>query len=184
MHKSPFKAKVFAVVFGVMGLAELILCPILAYQWRGSVRSEAQYKTATPCAGLGQGGCRREIESVVRDTHYQHVRNKTTHYVSLLMPSSDLNGDIPVWWDTDHSLYSLLKPGDKVTAEEWEGQIVAIRDATGSTLRTEYDPTYKREGLATALIVISLVTVLLIFIEYKLVRSIRKGRSEGYSLKP
>jgi hypothetical protein len=90
------------------------------------------------------------------------------------MPGSNLNGDIPVWWGTDHSLYSLLKPGDSVTAEEWEGQIVAIHGATGSILRTEYDPTNRREGLVTSLIAVSLVTIFIMFIEHKLVRSIRK----------
>jgi len=165
--------KVYAVVFAVMILAGLVLCPMLVYRWRDSVRSEAQYKIAPLCASAEQSGCRREIESVVKDTHYNYGRYTTTHYVSLLMPSSDLNGDIPVWWETDHSLYSLLKPGDRVTAEEWEGQIVAIRGATGSTLRTEYDPTYKREGLVISLLAVSLVTILIMFIEYKLVRSIR-----------
>ena len=166
--------KVYAVVFAVMILAGLVLCLMLVYRWRDSVRSEAQYKIAPLCASAEQSECRREIESVVKGTHYNYGRYTTTHYVSLLMPSSALNGDIPVWWETDHSLYSLLKPGDRVTAEEWEGQIVAIRGATGSTLRTEYDPTYKREGLVISLLAVSLVTILIMFIEYKLVRSIRK----------
>jgi hypothetical protein len=166
--------KVFAVIFGVMILAGLVLCSMLVYRWRDSVRSEEQHKIAPLCAATEQSGCRREIESVVKDTHDTSGRNKTTHYVSLLMPGSNLNGDIPVWWETDHSLYGLLKPGDRVTAEEWEGQIVAIRGATGSTLRTEYDPTYKREGFATSLIVVPLVTILIIFVEYKLIRSLRK----------
>jgi hypothetical protein len=166
--------KVYAAIFGIMILAGLVLCPILVYRWRDGVRSEAQYKIAPLCTSPEQSGCWREIESVVKDTHDTSGRNKTTHYVSLLMPSSNLNGDIPVWWETDHSLYSLLKPGDRVTAEEWEGQIVAIRGAMGSPLQTEYDPTYKREGLVTSLIAVALVTILIIFIEYKLICSIRK----------
>jgi hypothetical protein len=166
--------KVFAVIFGVMILAGLTLCLMLVYRWRDSVRSEAQYKIAPLCTSPEQSGCRREIKSVVNDTHDTSSRSKTTHYVSLSMPGSDLNGDIPVWWETERSLYSLLKRGDEVTAEEWEGQIVAIRGAAGSTLRTEYDPTYKREALATSLIVVPLVTILIIFVEYKLICSIRK----------
>src|SRR5437588_26972 len=175
MRKYPIKAnpKVYAVVFGIMILAGLVLYTMLVYRWRDSVRSEAQFKIAPLCASAEQSGCRRELESVVKGTHYNYGRYTTTHYVSLLMPSSALNGDIPVWWETDHSLYSLLKPGDRVTAEEWEGQIVAIRGATGSILRTEYDPTYKREGLVISLLAVSLVTILIMFIEYKLVRSIR-----------
>jgi hypothetical protein len=167
--------KVYAVVFGIMILAGLALCPMLIYRWRDSLRSEAQYRIAPPCAGPEQGGCRREIESVVKNKYYASGRNRATHYVSLSMPGSDLNGDIPVWWETDHSLYGLLKPGDRVVAEEWEGQIVAIRGAAGGTLRTEYDPTHKREGLVTSLAIVPLVTVLAIFIEYKLIRGIRKG---------
>ena len=176
MRKYLIKAnpKVYAVIFGIMILAGLVLCLMLVYRWRDSVRSEAQYKLAPPCTGLEPSGCRRAIESVVKDTHAVSGRYKTIHYVSLSMPGSDLNGDIPIWWETDHSLYSLLKPGDRVTAEEWEGQIVAIRGATGSTLRMEYDPTFKREGFVTSLLAVSLVTILIIFIEYKLIRSIRK----------
>lgn len=173
-HLIRVNPKVYVVIFGIMILAGLVLCPILVYRWRDSVRSEAQYKLAPPCTGPEQSGCRREIESVVKDTHYTSGRNKTTHYVSLSMPGSNLNGDIPALWETDHGLYSLLKPGDRVTAEEWEGQIVAIRGAAGSTLRTEYDPTNKREGLVVSLIAVPLVTILMIFIEYKLVRSLRK----------
>ena len=176
MRKYLVKAnpKIYAVIFGIMILAGLFLCLMLVYRWRDSVRSEAQYKIAPLCTSPEQSECRREIESVVKGTHYNYGRYTTTHYVSLLMPSSALNGDIPVWWETDHSLYSLLKPGDRVTAEEWEGQIVAIRGATGSTLRMEYDPTFKREGFVTSLLAVSLVTILIIFIEYKLIRSIRK----------
>jgi len=176
MRKYLVKAnpKIYAVIFGIMILAGLVLCLMLVYRRRDSVRSEAQYKIAPLCTSPEQSGCRREIESVVKGTHYNYGRYTITHYVSLLMPSSDLNGDIPVWWETDHSLYGLLKPGDRVTAEEWEGQIVAIRGATGSTLRTEYDPTFKREGFVTSLLAVSLVTILIIFIEYKLIRSIRK----------
>jgi hypothetical protein len=173
-YRSKANPKVYAVIFGIMILAGLVLCPMLVYRWRDSVRSEAQYKIAPPCTSAEQSGCRREIESVVKDTHYISGRYKKIHYVSLLMPSSNLNGDIPVRWETDHSLYSLLKSGDRVTAEEWEGQIAAIRSVTGDTLRTEYDPTYKREGFVTSLIAVPLVTILIIFIEYKLVRSIRK----------
>jgi hypothetical protein len=176
MRKYLIKAnpKAYAVIFGIMTLAGLVLCPMLIYRWRDSMRSEAQYKIAPLCTSPEQSGCRREIVSVVKDTHDTSGRNKTTHYVSLLMPSSDLNGDIPVWWETDHSLYSLLKPGDRVTAEAWEGQIVAIRGANNSTLQTEYDPTYRREGFITSLITVSLVTILIAFIEYRLIRSIRK----------
>jgi hypothetical protein len=176
MRRYPTKAhpKVYAVVFGVMILAGLALYPMLIYRWRESVRSEAQYKLAPLCTGPEQSGCRREIESVVKGTYNSYGRYSTIHYVSLSMPSSDLNGDIPVWWETDHSLYNLLKPGDTVTAEEWEGQIAAIRGATGGTLRTEYDPTYKREGFVTALVAVPLVTLFITFFEYKLVRSIRR----------
>jgi hypothetical protein len=176
MRKYLIKAnpKVYAVIFGILTLVGLVLCPMLVYRWRESVSSEAQYQIAPLCISPEQSGCRREIESVIKDTHYTSGRNKTTHYVSLLMPSSNLNGDIPVWWETDHSLYSLLKQGDRVMAQEWEGQIVAIRGANNSTLRTEYDPTYKREGLVTSLVAVALVTILIIFIEYKLIRSIRK----------
>ncbi|HSS21638.1 MAG TPA: hypothetical protein VLL54_16305 [Pyrinomonadaceae bacterium] len=166
--------KMFVVIFGIVILAGLVLCPILIYRWRDSVRSEEQYKIAPQCAGPEQSGCRREIEAVVKDTHYTTGRNKTTYFVSLSMPGSNLNGDIPAWWETDHSLYSSLKPGDRVTAEEWEGQVVAIHVATGGMLRTEYDPTREREGFVTSLIAVPLVTVLLIFIEYKIVRGIRK----------
>jgi hypothetical protein len=176
MRKSTVKAEALAVVFGVMGLAELALCPFLAYQWRDSVRSEAQYRTAPPCTSPGQGGCRRMIESVVKGKYYASSRGGTTRYVSLSMPGSALNGDIPVWWETDHSLYGLLKPGDGVTAEEWEGQVVAIRGAAGGTLRTEYDPTYRRKGHLIFLTVVVLMTALIIFIEYKLIRSIRRAR--------
>src|SRR5437763_633347 len=112
--------KVYAVIFGIMILVSLILCSMLVYRWRDSVRSEAQYKIAPLCTNPEQSECRREIESVIKDTHYTSGRNKTTHYVSLLMPGSSLDGDIPVWWEMEHSLYSLLKPGDRVTAEEWE----------------------------------------------------------------
>jgi hypothetical protein len=168
--------KVYVVIFGIMILAGLVLCPMLIYRWRDSVRNEAQYRISSLCNSPEQSGCRLEIASVVKDTHDASGRNKTTHYVSLLMPNSNLEGDIPIWWETDHSLYSLMKPGDKVTVEEWEGQIVAIRGANNSTLRTEYDPTYKREGLVTSLIAVPLVTILVILIEYKLIRSIRRGR--------
>jgi hypothetical protein len=176
MRKYLIKAnpKAYAVIFGIMTLAGLVLCPMIIYRWRDSMRSEAQYKIAPLCTSPEQSGCRREIVSVVKDTHDTSGRNKTTHYVSLLMPSSDLNGDIPVWWETDHSFYSLLKPGDRVTAEAWEGQIVAIRGANNSTLQTEYDPTYRREGFITPLITVSLVTILIAFIEYRLIHSIRK----------
>ena len=60
------------------------------------------------------------------------------------------------------------------TWKEWEGQIVAIHGANNSTLRMEYDPTYKHEKLAMSVIVVLLVTILIIFIEYKLIRRIRK----------
>jgi hypothetical protein len=175
-YRSKANPKVYAVIFGIMILAGLVLCPMLVYRWRESVRSEAQYKLAPLCARPAQSGCRREIESVVKGTYNHYGRYNTIHYVSLSMPSSNLNGDIPVAWKTDHSLYGLLKTGDRVTAEEWEGQIVAIRGATGGTLRTEYDPTYKREGFVTALIAVPLMMFLIIFIEYKLVRSLRKER--------
>ena len=176
MRKYLIKAhpKVYAVIFGSMTLAGLVLCLMLVYRWRDSVRSEAQYKIAPLCTSPEQSGCRREIEAVVKDTHDTSGRNKTTHYVSLLMPGSALNGEIPVWWETDHSLYSLLKLGDKVMADEWEGQIVAIRGANNSTLRTEYDPTYKGEKLVTSLIAVPLVAILIISLEYKLIRRIRK----------
>jgi hypothetical protein len=176
MRKHLIKAnpKLCAVIFGVLILVGLVLCSILVYRWRDSVRSEAQYKVAPSCASPEQRGCHRAIESIVKDTHDSSGRNKTTHYVSLLMPSSDLNGEIPIWWDTDRSLYSLLKPGDRVLAEEWEGQIVAIRGANNSVLRTEYDPTYKRGGLVTSLIIVPLMTIFIISIEYRLIRSIRK----------
>lgn len=166
--------KVYAVIFGIMMLVGLALCLMLVYRWRDSVRSEAQYKLAPLCTSPEQSGCRREIESVVKETYYTSGHTETTHYVSLLMPSSKLNGDIPVWWETDHSLYSLLKPGDRVIAEEWAGQIVSIHDANNSTLRMQYDPTNKREKLAMSVIVVPLMTILIIFIEYKLIRRIRK----------
>jgi len=166
--------KVYVVIFGLMILAGLVLSPVLIYRWRDSVRSEAQYRSAPLCTNPGQSGCRREIAAVVKDTHLSVGRTKTTQYVSLSMPNSSLNGNIPIWWDTDDRLYDLLKPGDKVTAEEWEGQIVAIHVAGNSFLRTEYDPTYKRQGLVTSSIAVPLVTILVIFFEYKLVRSMRK----------
>jgi hypothetical protein len=177
MRKYTSKAhlKVYAVIFGIMVLAGLVMCPMLVYRWRDSVRSEAQYKIAPLCTSPEQNGCRREIESVVKDKYYTSSRSKTTHYVSLLMPGSDLNGNIPVLWESDHSLYGLLKPGDRVTAEEWEGQIVVIRGAAGGALQSEYDPTHMREGLAASLVAVPLVVVLIIFIEYKLIRGIRKG---------
>ena len=178
MRKSLAKAKVLAVLFAILSLGGAAMCPILAYEWRGAVRSEAQYGVAPVCTSPEQGGCRREIESVVRDKYYTSNRGGATHYVSLSMPGSDLNGNIPVWWERDHSLYGLLKPGDGVTAEEWEGQIVAVRGAGGGTLRSEYDPTYRREGLAASLIFVPLVTALIIFVEYKLIRSIRRARLE------
>jgi hypothetical protein len=176
MRKRLMKAhpKVYAVIFGIMMLVGLVLCLMLVYRWRDSVRSEAQYKLAPLCTTPEQIGCRREIESVVKETYDTSGHTKTTHYVSLLMPSSNLNGNIPVWWETDHSLYSLLKPGDRVIAEEWEGQIVAIHDTNNSTLRMEYDPTYKREKLGMSVIAVPLMTILIIFIEYKLIRRIRK----------
>ena len=179
-HLIKVNPKVYAATFGIMILAGLVLLPILVYRWRDGVRSEAQYKVAPLCTGPEQRGCRREIEAVVRETYYRSGRNKTTHYLSLVMPGSELNGDIPVWWETDHSLYSLLKPGERVTAEEWEGQVTAIRSATGSLLRTEYDPAYRREGFATSLIAVPLVTLFIAFIEYKLIRSVlRRAKSGG-----
>ena len=139
MRKYLIKAnpKVYAVIFSIMILAGLFLCLMLVYRWRDSVRSEAQYEIAPLCTSPEQSGCRREIESVVKDTHYNYGRYTTTHYVSLLMPSSALNGDIPVWWETDHSLYSLLKPGDRVTAEEWEGQTARARHCHLGRSRTQ-----------------------------------------------
>ena len=165
---------VYAVIFGIMILVGLVLCSILLYRWRDSVRSETEYQLAPACASPEQSGCRLEIESVVKDTHSTSGRSRTIHNVSLLMPGSDLNGDIPIWWAADHSLYSLLKPGDRVTAEEWEGQIVIIRGAQNSMLRTEYDPTSRREGFAVSLIAVPLITILMTVIEYKVIRSIRR----------
>ena|SRR5437764_850230 len=139
MRKYPIKVdpKVYALIFGIMILIGLVLCTMLVYRWRDSVRSEAQYKVAPLCTSPEQSGCRHEIESVVKNTYFTSGRNKTTHYVSLLMPSSNLNGDIPVWWETDHSLYSLLKPGDRVTAEEWEGQTARARHCHLGRSRTQ-----------------------------------------------
>jgi hypothetical protein len=159
-----------------MLVSGLVVYPMLVYRWRDSVRSEAQYKVAPVCASAEQSGCRREIESVFKGTYSTTSRYKTTHYLSLSLRGSDLNGDVPVWWETEHSLYGSLKPGDRVTAEEWEGQIVAIRVASGGTLRTEYDPTHRREGLFTSLFGVPLVMILVAFVEYKLIRSIRKQR--------
>jgi|GEM_PF-5938299 hypothetical protein len=88
------------------------------------------------------------------------------------MPSSELSGRIPIRWDVDNSLYSSLKPGDAVTAEEWNGQIIAIRNA-GGLLQTEYDPTNERQNFISALIGIPLVTLLIAFLEYKLIRWLR-----------
>lgn len=166
--------KVYTVIFGITMFVGLVLSLMLVYRWRDSVRSEAQYKIAPLCTSPKQSDCRREIESVVKETYDTSGHTKTTHYVSLLMPSSNLNGNIPVWWETDHSLYSLLKPGDRVIAEEWAGQIVAIHDANNSTLRMEYDPTNKREKLAISVIAVPLMMILIIFIEYKLICRIRK----------
>jgi hypothetical protein len=181
MRKYLIKAnsKVYVVIFGIMILAGLVLCVMLVHRWRDSLRSEALYETAALCAGPVQSGCRREIESVVKDTHSTSGRYKTIHYVSVSMPSSNLDGNIPVWWEKEQSLYSRLKAGDRVTAEEWEGQIVAIRDASGGTLRTEYDLTFKREGFVTSLIAVSLMMILIIFVEYKLVRRMMKVRLQS-----
>jgi hypothetical protein len=167
--------KTLAAILGFMILSGLVLCPMLVYRWRESMRSEAQYEIAPTCVSSEQSGCRREIESTVKTTYSTTGRYKKTHYVSLSMPGSDLSGYIPVWWETDHSLYGSLKPGDRVTAEEWEGQIVAMRGASGGTLRTGYDPAYQREGLVTSLLAVSLMTILIAFVEYKLVRSLRKA---------
>lgn len=169
------RLKVFAAIFlGILILDCLVLCPMLFYRWRDSARSEEQYKSAPLCAGNEQGGCRREVEAVVKGKYDTSSRYKTTHYISLLMPGSDLSGNIPVWWETDHSLYGRLKPGDTVMTEEWEGQIVAIHGANNTTLLTEYYPTYKREGLIVSLIAVPLVGLLIIFLEYKLIRGFRK----------
>ncbi|MFN2598192.1 MAG: hypothetical protein ABR563_13515 [Pyrinomonadaceae bacterium] len=169
------RPKVFAAILGIMVLSGLVLYPTLVYRWRDSVRSEAQYKVAPVCASADESGCRREIESVFKKTYSTTSRYKTTHYVALSLQGSDLNGDVPVWWETDHSLYGSLKPGDHVTAEEWEGQIVAVRGAAGGTLRTEYDPTHSREGLFASLFAVPLITILVAFVEYKLIRGIRRG---------
>src|SRR5438045_4283236 len=98
MRKYLIKAnpKVYAVIFGIMIPAGLALCTMLVYRWRDSVRSEAQYKIAPPCTSPEKKVCRREIESVVKDTHYNYGRYTTNHYVSMLMPSSELNGDFCV----------------------------------------------------------------------------------------
>jgi hypothetical protein len=143
------------------------------------VRNEAQHSIAPRCTDPVQTGCQRELQAVVTNTHSLSGRYKTTYYVSLLMPGSDLNGEIPIWWDADHSLYNLLKPGDRVTADEWEGQIVAIRGPHNSMLRTEYDPAYKRKGLTISLIVVPLVTILIAFLEYKLIGGIRRMKNQG-----
>lgn len=175
MAKRPTRGfpKIFAVIFGTMVLAGVALYPMLIYRWRENVRSETQYEIAPVCTRPEQSGCRREIDSVVTDTHYTYRGRSGTHYVSLSMPGSDLNSNIPIWWDREHSLYGLLKPGDRVTAEEWEGQIAAIRSGTSSTLRTEYDPTRRRRDSVISLIAIAIVVVPLMFIEYRLIHRIR-----------
>jgi hypothetical protein len=153
-----------------------VFWPIIYFHWRDSIRSEAELKTAPECTESEQTGCRREIPAVFKEHYTLSPRgNPTTHYVSMSMSDPVLGGDIPIQWDdVDHSLYSRLKPGDQLTAEEWEGQIVVIRDANGSLLLTEYDPTYMRRQYIGALIGLPLVALLVIFLEYKLIRWLRK----------
>lgn len=168
--------KILAVVFGFMSLLCLVFIPSMIYNWRESVRSEAEYKVAPVCTSAEQTGCRREWEAVFNRKYYTSSRSKGTYHVSLTMPAeSKLNGDIPVWHENDHSLYESLKPGDRVTAEEWEGQIAAIRGADQSTLRTEYNPTYRREDAPGSLFGIFFASALIFFAEYKIIARIRKG---------
>ena len=68
-HKTKASPKLLAAILGVMVMSGLVLFPVLVYRWRESVRSEAQYASAPVCASAGQGGCRREIESVFKGTY-------------------------------------------------------------------------------------------------------------------
>lgn len=166
---------IIAVLFALMIIDSLVLWPILYFKWRDSVSSEADYKAAPVCGDASQSGCRLEIPSTVKELYSTSSKSATTHYVYLEMPESELGGRIPILWDVDHTLYNSLKPGDAVTAEEWNGQIVRISDANGGLLQTEYDPTHERENYISALIGIPLVTLLVAFLEYKLVRWLRKS---------
>lgn len=156
--------KTQAVIIGILALVGLVWSPLLIYYWRDDARSEAQYQAAPVCTGTEQKGCRREIQTVVKSTDYTYNRH-TTYYVHLLQSDGSKlkGGDLPVWWDQDHSLYSSLKSGDRVTAEEWEGMIVILRGANNKTLRTQFDPAYRREHTAVAAVIVPLVTLFIIF---------------------
>jgi hypothetical protein len=172
--RSKLIPKIIAVVFALMIIDALIFWPVLYFKWRDSIKSDAEFKSAPVCSEPDQPGCRREIPSTVKELYTTSSKVATTRYVYLEMPGSELNGRIPIWWDVDHSVYGTLKPGDAVTAEEWNGQITAIRDANAAKLQTEYDPTHERQNFVSALIGIPLVTLLIAFLEYKLIRWLRR----------
>src|SRR5690349_10472405 len=112
---------IIAVLFAMMIIDSLVFWPILYFKWRDSITSESDFKAAPVCGDASQSGCRLEIPSTVIELYSTSSKSATTHYVHLEMPGSELGGRIPIRWEVDHRVYDSLKPGDAVTAEEWNG---------------------------------------------------------------
>lgn len=133
-HKGPGAVVWLVIAFVVLGVGMAS-----AFEIRGAVQRERQFRAAPPCASVPvrAAGCRWEQEFTVREADVNRGERNESPEAVLVLPSGKP-------WDVTFRVadpvVSELAPGDKVVGVIWHGQVVEVRDAAGRRQQTSFGP--------------------------------------------
>lgn len=159
------------IVIAGFGAAGLVLLLLTARAWVDASASQSQAEKHSSAPLCPQGtladGCRGEVAATVDSVHESNASsevvvslpggNKARLYDSSWAFSHD---NQRTFREKKYDLYEGLKPGTAVSAEYWQGKIVALHGPEGRTMIASDHPGYiAQEGFTWATI-LGLVTLI------------------------
>ncbi|WP_234310608.1 MULTISPECIES: hypothetical protein [unclassified Streptomyces] len=144
-----------AVVWLLMGVVALVFGVAAAWEIRGALDREREFRAAPECASVPvkASGCRWERSFTVREADTHRGERNSSPEAELVLPSGE---PWEVTFPQADPVVSELEPGEKVVGVIWQGEIVEVRDDGGRRQRTSDSPVgWPEDRLGGAMICLS-----------------------------
>ncbi|WP_369235237.1 hypothetical protein AB5J56_25260 [Streptomyces sp. R21] len=139
----------------VIAVLALVLGVAMAFQVRGALEREREFRAAPACASVPvkASGCLWKQDFTVRKADTHRGERHESPEAELLLPSGK---PWHVTFPQTDPVVSGMEPDDKVVGLIWHGQVVEVRDADGQRQQTSDGPVeWPEDRLGGALACIS-----------------------------